>query len=114
GVGADGEHADVVDHDQVGAGDPGDGAGDGVVGAVAADQRAELVDGEPGHRPAGVDGQLAQRLAEVRLPRPAGPADAQVLAPVDPLQGAQGLLGWAWDGAAGLVPGLEGLAGGEV
>ena len=37
GVGADGQQADVVDDDEVGAQDPADRLGEGVVGAVAAD-----------------------------------------------------------------------------
>ena len=44
GVVADGQHADVVDHDQVDAGELADGFGDGVVGAVPADQGAEFLD----------------------------------------------------------------------
>ena len=36
GVLGDRQQADVIDHDQVGAQDPGDGLGDGVVGAVPA------------------------------------------------------------------------------
>jgi hypothetical protein len=35
---AGGQHADVVDHDQICAGDLGDGARDGAVGAGAADR----------------------------------------------------------------------------
>ena len=37
GVLADGQHADVIDNDQVDAGDAADGFGDRVVGAVTAD-----------------------------------------------------------------------------
>ena len=55
GVIADGQHADVVDDDEIDASDPFDRFGDGVVGAVAADEGAEIVDAEPGRRAPGVD-----------------------------------------------------------
>ena len=45
GVGADRQQPDVIDHDQVGAQDAADGLGDRVVGAVRADQHAELLRG---------------------------------------------------------------------
>ena len=58
GVGANRQQPDVIDHDQVGAQDPADGFGDRIVGAVPADQHAELFEGEPGDVPAGLDGGL--------------------------------------------------------
>ena len=80
----------------------------------SAHQCAEFFDAEPGYGAAGVDGELTECLAEVRFPGPARAADAQVLVPVDPFQCPQGVLGGGRDGAALLVPDLEGLAGGEV
>jgi len=55
GVGADRQEPDVVDHDQVRAQDAADGLGDRVVGAVRADQHAELFEGEPGDVLAGFE-----------------------------------------------------------
>ncbi|MEV6536285.1 hypothetical protein AB0M86_43110 [Streptomyces sp. NPDC051639] len=46
-------------------GDPGDRLGDGVVDAVALDQGAEVLDGEPGDGHPSVDGCLPERFAEV-------------------------------------------------
>ena len=54
GVLGDREQPDVVDHGQVGAQDPGDGFADGVIGAVAAEQDAEVFQGEPGDFEAGL------------------------------------------------------------
>jgi hypothetical protein len=65
-----------------------DRLGDRIVGAMPADERAEFVDAEPGNGAAGVDGELAERFAEVRLAGAAWPADAQVFVPVDPFQGS--------------------------
>jgi hypothetical protein len=76
-----------------------------------ADQGAEVFDAEPGDGAAGVDGQLAEHFAQVRLARAGRPADAEVLVPVDPLEGAQRLLGGARDGTTLFVPDVEGLAG---
>ena len=87
---------------------------DAVVGGVSPDQRAEFFDAEPGDSAAGVDGQLTERLAEVRFPCAARAADAEVLVSIDPLESAQRLLSGGRDGAAVFVPDLEGLAGGEV
>jgi hypothetical protein len=50
-VGTDLKQPDVIDHDQIGAEDPGDHASDGVVGAVRAHQRAEVFEPEPGCAP---------------------------------------------------------------
>jgi hypothetical protein len=59
-VGADGQQPDVVDYGEVCAQDAGDGLGDGVVGAVGADEGAELFQGEPGDVLPGFDGGLAE------------------------------------------------------
>ena len=67
GLGGDWEQADVVDHDDVGAHDPLDRFGGGVGGAVAADERAEVLETEPGDFVAGIDGGLAERFKEVGL-----------------------------------------------
>ena len=84
----DGEQADVVDDDEVGAHDLLDGSADGVVGAVAADQGAEGLEGEPGDVVAGVDGGVAERFEEVGLAGPGRAAHDEVLVAVDPLEGA--------------------------
>jgi hypothetical protein len=97
GVGADREQPDVIDHDEVGAQDPADGFGDRVVGAVAADQHAELFQGEPGDVAAGLDGGLAEGLQQEGLAGAGGAADHQVLVPADPFQGAQRGLGGGGD-----------------
>ena len=52
GVRADGQEPDVVDDDEAGPQDAGDGPGDGVVGAVPADESADLLQGESGDVPA--------------------------------------------------------------
>jgi len=89
GVGADRQQPDVVDHDEVGAQDAADGLGDGVVGAVPADQHAELLEGEPGDVAAGLDGGLAESLEQEGLAGARRSADHQVLVPAEPFQGAQ-------------------------
>ncbi len=53
------EEADVVDDDEVCSQDAGDGFGDGVVGAVSAQEDAEVFEGEPGNFEALFDGVLA-------------------------------------------------------
>jgi hypothetical protein len=88
GVGGNGQEPDVIDHDEVRAQDPGDGLGDGVVGAVPAQQDAEVFEGEPGDPQALLDGVLAERLEQEGLPGARGSADDQVLPAVYPLQGA--------------------------
>ena len=65
GVGGHRQQSDVVDDDDVGAHDPGDGFGDGVVGAVAVHERAELFEAEPGDFVAGVDALLGEGFEEV-------------------------------------------------
>jgi len=70
GVGSDFEQADVVDHDQVRAQDPGDDSADGVVGAVCPDESAEVLEAEPRDPHAGLDDLLAEGLEEERLPGP--------------------------------------------
>jgi hypothetical protein len=62
---------------------------------------------------AGFDGVLAKGFEEEGLAGPGRPADDQVLVAADPFQGAQRRLGRGRDGGDGLVPGVEGLAGGE-
>ena len=61
------QHADVIDHDQIGADQPGDGFGDGVVGAVAANERRERFQGVPGDGLAVVDREMPERFDQVRL-----------------------------------------------
>ena len=46
GVGGHRQQADVIDDDQICSQDTGDGLGDGVVGAVPAQQDAEVLEGE--------------------------------------------------------------------
>ncbi len=113
GVGADRQEPDIVDHDQVGPQDAGDGLGDRVVGAVAADQGAELLEGEPGDVLAGCNGCLAEGLEHEGLACPRRAADDEVLVAADPLQGAQRCLGGCRDRGEPLVPGIERLPGGE-
>jgi hypothetical protein len=60
GVGADREQPDVIDDHQICAQDPGDGFGDRVVGAVAADDDAEGFEGEPGDVFPGFDRSLGR------------------------------------------------------
>jgi site-specific DNA recombinase len=98
GVRADRQQPDVIDGDEVGAHDAGDGLGDGVVGAVMPDEGAEVFDGEPGHGHAAVDGALAERLTEVALAGAGRPADAKVLVPANAFQCGQCVLGGLGDG----------------
>lgn len=93
GVLGDGQQTDVVDDDQVRADDLGEGPGDGVVRAVAADQGSQVLDGEPGDGQAGFDRGLSEGLGEVAFPRPRGSTDAKILAAADPLQTLEGVLG---------------------
>jgi hypothetical protein len=74
---------------------------------------AEIFDGEPGDGEALVDGGLAEGFTEVAFSGPGRPADAEVLPPLHPFQGAQRALGGPRDAAVGLVPDVEGLAGRE-
>src|SRR5690606_28609930 len=83
------------------------------VRAVAADQGSEVLDGEPGDGQAGLDRGLPEGLGEVRLSRPRGPADAEILPAADPFQTLQGVLGGPGYGRFSFVPVAEGLAGGE-
>lgn len=108
-VGGHREQADVIDHHELGPQDPGYGAGDAVVGAVGADQGAEIFEPEPCHTHTGFDGLLAEGFEEERFPGAGRSADDQVFPAGDPFQGAQGLLGRARDGRDGGVPGLEGF-----
>jgi hypothetical protein len=113
GVGPDGKQPDVVDHGQVGPQDAGDGLGDRVVGAVPADQGAELLEGEPGDVLPGGDGCLAEGLEHECLACPRRAADDEVLVAADPFQGAQRCLGGGRDRGQLFVPGVERLPGGE-
>jgi hypothetical protein len=70
--GADGQEPDVVEDDEVGPQDAGDGPGDGVVGTVPAEQGDEQLQGEPGDVfPGG--GGLADASSKNVLPVPDGP-----------------------------------------
>jgi len=51
GVGGYRQQPDVINGDQVSAQYPGDGLGDGVIGAVVAQQDREALQGEPRHPP---------------------------------------------------------------
>ncbi len=70
--------------DQIDAGESSEGFGDAVVGVVTPDQGAEVFDAAPRDGAAGVNGVLAEGLAEVTLAGPARPADPQVFVPLDP------------------------------
>ena len=80
------EHADVIDHDQIGADQPADGFGDGVVGAVAANERGQGFQGVPGDGLALIDREMPERFDQVRLAGAAGPAQTQVLRSAEPFQ----------------------------
>ena len=69
------------------------GFGCGVVGAVAAHERAEVLETEPRHLVAGIDGGLSERFTEVGLAGAGWSAHDEVLVAVDPLEGAQRPLG---------------------
>ena len=71
GVLSGGEHADVIDDDEVAAADPGHGAGHRPVGLGAADRSGESLQGEPGHPQVLLDRGVGQGLDQVRLARPA-------------------------------------------
>ena len=114
GVFRDREQTDVVDDDQVGADDPRQGSGDGVVGTVPADQGTEVFDGEPRHRQPSFDCGLPECLGEVRLASSRRPTDAETFTPPDPLQGAERVLGGAGNRRFRFVPVAEGLAGRET
>ena len=75
-------------HDDVGAHDPSDGSAGGVVGAVAANEGAEVLETEPGDLVPVVDGGLAEGFEEVGLAGAGWAAHDEVLGPVDPLEGA--------------------------
>ena len=114
GVGPDFEKPDVINHDQIGAEYAGDDTVDGVVGAVRADQGAEVFEAEPRDSHAGFDDLLAEGFEEESLAGSAGPANDDVLLPADPFQRAQRLLRRRWDRGRGSVPGIEGLPGREA
>ncbi len=61
---------------------------DTVVGTMAAQQHPEVFQGEPGDLQPGLDGLLAQRLEQERLPGPRWAAQHEVLAAVHPFQGS--------------------------
>jgi len=54
---------------------------------VAAQQGADVFQGEPGHAQSLLDGVLAEGLEQERLAGPGRPADHEVLAAVHPFQG---------------------------
>lgn len=102
-------HADLIDRDMFGSGDPGDGLGDRCVDRRAADRGGQERQGEPGDPHAVVDDLVRQRFDEVGLPGPAGARDGEVLRAADPLQRGQPGLGAGWDGGVG--PLLEQVTG---
>jgi site-specific DNA recombinase len=65
GVLPGGQHADVVDHDQVAAADPGDGPGNRSVGPGPADGGGQRFEGEPGDPQVFVDGGVREGLDEM-------------------------------------------------
>src|SRR5215475_12086093 len=83
GVLAGGQHADVVNDDQVGAADPGDRAGDRGVGFGPADGGGEGFQGEPGDPEVGLDGGVGEGFDEVALAGARWPGDGEVLVPSD-------------------------------
>ena len=64
GIGRHRQQAYVIDHDQFGAEDFADRFADGVVGAVPADQPAEVFQGEPGDVQSLFDGELPEGLKQ--------------------------------------------------
>jgi len=70
GVVGDREEANVIHDHDIGAQDAGDGLGDGVIGAVPAQQVSEVLQGEPRDPQALYDGVLAEGFQEERLPGP--------------------------------------------
>ena len=89
---------------EVGSQDAGDGPGDGVVGAVAAHEHAEVFEAEPGDSAAGLDGGLAEGFEEHRFAGAGRSAHHQVLGSADPFQGAQGVSGWERGSTTGQGP----------
>ena len=79
-----GEHADVIDDDELGTGDPGDGAGHGSVHGRFPDRGGEGLQGEPGDSHAGVDDLVGEGFDEVGLPGPGWSCDGEVLGSGDP------------------------------
>ena len=98
-----GRQADVH-HDQIDAGESADGLGDGVVGVVPRTRGAKFFEAEPGDGAAGVDGELAERFAEVDCPGAGRPADAAISCVGPPIPGCAAPAGWERDGAAGFRP----------
>ena len=90
------------------------GAGVGVVDAVALHEVPEVLEAEPRDLQILVDGFLPDGFQEVTLAGAAGPAQNEVLPARHPLQGPERLLGGLRDAAGGLVPGVEGLVVGEA
>ncbi len=93
-----GEHPDVIDDDQFGAGDPGDGPGNGAVHAGAADVSGQGLQGEPGDPHPSVDDFVGEGFDEVCLAGARGSGDGQVLGAADPFQAQlpqmMGTCGW--------------------
>ena len=98
GVLPGGQHADVVDDDEAGAADPGDGPGDGPVGPGPADRGDERLQGEPGDPQVFLDRGVGQGLDQVGLARAGRAGDHEVLRSADPFQGGERVLGGAGDG----------------
>jgi hypothetical protein len=67
----------------------------------------------PGDGAAFVDREVAERFTKWLLPVPLGPTYTKRFCSVDPLQGAQRVLGLGRDRRAVRFPSVEGLAGGE-
>ena len=63
-----GQHADVIDHDELGSGDPGDGLGDRPVHGGAADRGGQGLQGEPGDPHPVIDDLVREGFDEVGLP----------------------------------------------
>src|SRR5690625_5103559 len=62
-----GQHADVVDDDEVGSGDAGDDLADRAVDGGLADGGGERLQGEPGHAHAVVDDLVGQEIGRAHV-----------------------------------------------
>ena len=79
GVSSDFQQPDVIDQDQVGAEDPDDDSIDGAVGAVGADQSAEVLEAEPGGTRIPASTTCWSRASRKTFPGPEEPANDDVV-----------------------------------
>jgi hypothetical protein len=80
---------------------------------LAAEQGGEGIERVPGDGAAVVDREVAERFDEMRFAGPARAAHNQDFGAVDPFERLQRLLGWFRDRRRVVLPGIEGLAGGQ-